>query len=290
MALWTPAEIATALWYDHSDLNTQFNATSGGALVLPGGAIARLENKSGNGGHCTQGTSSDRPTLQTNVQNGLAVGRYDGSNDQLFGNAAAEAATNAVPAMYLAIVAQATNFASSSQPRLFQCSTGDNTTNQRVGLSFESSKWRFGCRRLNANSIGVASSPGNADSTWNLACGLADLSLTTSEALRLSINGTEVATSSLPGTSTLTSNTNSARVSIASLSTVNELAGDIGEILLLVSLPSLELRQTIEGYLAHKWGIDSKLPAGHPYRLLAPGEGGAGNTRRRRFALGGYGL
>lgn len=33
---------------------------------------------------------------------------------------------------------------------------------------------------------------------------------------------------------------------------------------------SITERQKIEGYLAHKWGIASDLPAGHPYKSSAP--------------------
>ncbi len=48
------------------------------------------------------------------------------------------------------------------------------------------------------------------------------------------------------------------------------LNGVIGEIIALDYEPSLADRQTIEGYLAHKWGIASKLPGAHPYLASAP--------------------
>ena len=43
------------------------------------------------------------------------------------------------------------------------------------------------------------------------------------------------------------------------------------EILLYTRKLSTEERQVIEGYLAHKWGIDGKLPANHPFKNNAPG-------------------
>ena len=46
--------------------------------------------------------------------------------------------------------------------------------------------------------------------------------------------------------------------------------GSIGEVLVYnVSLGDT-VRQQIEGYLAWKWGIQASLPAGHPYKAVAP--------------------
>ena len=33
---------------------------------------------------------------------------------------------------------------------------------------------------------------------------------------------------------------------------------------------STDIRQKVEGYLAHKWGLTGNLPAGHPYKTTAP--------------------
>ena len=46
--------------------------------------------------------------------------------------------------------------------------------------------------------------------------------------------------------------------------------GKIGEIILLNSLSTSDERQILEGYLAHKWGIESELPSDHPYKISAP--------------------
>lgn len=45
---------------------------------------------------------------------------------------------------------------------------------------------------------------------------------------------------------------------------------DCHEIILWKSTPTEANRQKAEGYLAHKWGFTSKLPAGHPYKSSAP--------------------
>lgn len=71
------------LWLDASDADTLYNATSGGSLVAADGGVARWEDKSGNGRHATQGTSSSRPLRKTAIIGNLDVLRFDGSDDYL---------------------------------------------------------------------------------------------------------------------------------------------------------------------------------------------------------------
>jgi hypothetical protein len=44
----------------------------------------------------------------------------------------------------------------------------------------------------------------------------------------------------------------------------------VGEIIVITGGVSEADRQNIEGYLAHKWGINSSLQADHPYKIYAP--------------------
>lgn len=46
--------------------------------------------------------------------------------------------------------------------------------------------------------------------------------------------------------------------------------GDIGEVLILNSIPDTTTQHKIEGYLAHKWGLIAKLPVTHPYKTSGP--------------------
>jgi hypothetical protein len=85
LSTWTPvASIAgLQLWLDASAPETLFDATSGGSLVAADGAVARWEDKSGNGRHATQATSGSRPLRKAAVQGGMDVLRFDGSDDSL---------------------------------------------------------------------------------------------------------------------------------------------------------------------------------------------------------------
>jgi surface protein len=46
--------------------------------------------------------------------------------------------------------------------------------------------------------------------------------------------------------------------------------GIIAEVLVFDYMLSEADRQRVEGYLAHKWGLESLLPASHPYKTVAP--------------------
>ena len=48
------------------------------------------------------------------------------------------------------------------------------------------------------------------------------------------------------------------------------MTGDIAEIVIYDSALSQSDRESVEGYLAHKWGLTAKLPIGHPYKSVAP--------------------
>lgn len=71
------------LWLDASDRNSMYDATTGGSLVTAGNTVARWQDKSGNARHVTQGAANNRPTLNTNKQNGLPSLTFDGSNDSM---------------------------------------------------------------------------------------------------------------------------------------------------------------------------------------------------------------
>jgi hypothetical protein len=46
--------------------------------------------------------------------------------------------------------------------------------------------------------------------------------------------------------------------------------GYLAEIVVITNDSSIETQQKAEGYLAHKWGLVSKLPVNHPYKYIAP--------------------
>jgi hypothetical protein len=97
----TPATIAgLQAWYDASDASTLYDATSGGSLVAAGGAVARWQDKSGNGRHATQATSGSRPIRKSNQRNGLDALLFDGTNDMMSFNPISIPASHSVYQVY----------------------------------------------------------------------------------------------------------------------------------------------------------------------------------------------
>jgi hypothetical protein len=53
-------------------------------------------------------------------------------------------------------------------------------------------------------------------------------------------------------------------------STNAEMNGNLAELVLFIGAMTVEQREKVEGYLAHKWGLAANLPATHPYKAAAP--------------------
>jgi hypothetical protein len=65
-------------------------------------------------------------------------------------------------------------------------------------------------------------------------------------------------------------NTSSYSISTSTLTFKPLNASDVAEILYFSGDMTLAARQQIEGYLAHKWGLQGSLPGSHPFKASAP--------------------
>lgn len=248
---WTPADIATSLWLDAADSSTLFDATSGGSLPGNGVGVARWEDKSGNGRHVTQATSGNRPIRSVGVRNSLDVIRFDGSDDRLIGTGFLTdnfsvymvGRKRDLVINRMAWFSQNNNTFNSQRLILFsERTTGSITAAMQVGT--------FGS---------VAGSPSGVFAQWGYT-----RSGTTGNVFRNSTGGAVTVNSgNVQNTSLAIGAGNNA-------DTVDCTDVDICEIVVLSSVSSTFERQRIEGYLAHKWGIQSSLPSGHPYRNNPP--------------------
>jgi hypothetical protein len=268
--------------------------------------IARAEDKSGNGRNFTEGTSGNRPTWTSGVQNGFGVARYDGG-DRLTSVAAASTWTflHSTQSTIFAVIRNDTT----SSPNAVYGWFGTNaatSANRGVFYAYDNRNAITGLTNaLNClNSGDAASQPfsginnaGNAVVTEFRNIFSANVfqintittnpaSATLSARVKLSVNGGSlVGNNERSGTLSTSAPTFNLQIG-ASGNNVAPLTGDFCELIILNSLASTDTRQTAEGYLAHKWGLAGSLPNDHPYKNAAPG---ASETRRRRD-LGGYGL
>lgn len=80
-----PATVSLGAWYDPSDLSSLWKDTSAtDPVTTPGDAVARIDDKSGNGGHLTQTTAGSRPLYQMD-SSGNPYLLFDGVDDNIWG-------------------------------------------------------------------------------------------------------------------------------------------------------------------------------------------------------------
>lgn len=240
---WTPAQITTALWLDASDSST---------ITTVSGAVSEWRDKSGNARHFGQSTASARPAYTT--ASGYDVVQFDGTNDHLIRTGS-----------FLPSALADQNFIIMAVVR---ANTGEfggvitsNIENDNDGVAIVTNptqgEFRFFC----------GGSPGpSATAGANRAIITAVAASAPSQQIWL--NG------SLSGTSTNNrANRQASTVEIGKYRT----AGDpnysnlnIEEIVIVFNDNTAATRERLEGYAAHKRGLTSGLPAGHPYKSTAP--------------------
>jgi hypothetical protein len=276
MALWTPADITTALWLDAADSSTLFDAVSGGSLVAADGAVARWEDKSGNARHATQSTSGERPQRKTSIVNGRDVLRLDGGDSM------------SVP---------------HSSDLNLQIGTSTAISCYRKAAGFRIMQKKNGAGALQADSwffddgtVFSVAGTFTIDYATNQNANQFDVGVWNGTTLSHFRNGTKLTpTTANSGTivggeidPTLTPAANTDALFIGRRQnpsgTTGIMTGDLLEIVLVGTSLSTSDRQKAEGYLAHKWGLTANLPSDHPYKNIPPG---FVPTRRRRSRSGG---
>lgn len=268
MALATPLDITTpTLWLDASDASTLYDATTGGSLVAANGLVARIEDKSGNVNHATQATLGARATLKAAIQNGLSILRFDGVRH--YAGAANATTGNAKTVVALCKSSNATGgsvWCSRTSGRAFLART------LRSGSSFISGDVTV----TNVTTTQDITTPMQSFflQVWRSPSGLA---------VEYRSNGTDQSTSG-----TILSDTGATGYRLGTASTLIQMwPGDIAEVIVVDSYVTTTVAESLEGYMAHKWGLSSLLPSGHPYKNAAPTTGSVDSRRRRQSVFGG---
>ena len=234
MALWTPADLSMAAWYDSSVADS---------LSVSSGFVEQWNDLSGNDRHATAiGTS--RPTLEAEGINGMdAVGF--------------------VNPQYLNIVAGVPR---GDDMMFFGVFTRPSTGVHSMLLTKGISSYRYPFWWDNLNTI--YSQYGTTIKTLQSSqTQIGTQLITTARDSTYEsgwLNGSLLSTKT---TSTLDADFN---IIGRSNNSTRQHNGSIGEIIYFNSLVSTDDRQKIEGYLAWKWGINTNLPSGHPYYDAAP--------------------
>lgn len=248
-ALWTPSRLeSVSLWMDANDSST---------ITLTSSEVSQWDDKSGNGYNFTQTDANQRPTLGTlngltsvqfNLNDaGTATDRLNATSNPL-GNV-----NDSVGEMSLFIAGEVNSLATSGG---YFPIIGQNTfyiSTYIVGQVLA----RFGSAGQFSSSAGIVS---NGDKVL-----LGFTSSVSASNQEVFLNGTSVASQSV------TSSLSVASSFYIHGFTSNGYDNELGEIVMVAgNTLSTSDRQKIEGYLAHKWGMDGNLDSTHPYALSAP--------------------
>jgi hypothetical protein len=240
----TPPEQAVGVlaWFDASD---------GSTVTESGGGVERWADRSGNLNDATQTTPGNRPTRVAAVQNGRAIVRFASGGGQWLN----------LPTLTPSAILVAGRKQSAGN---YNTIVGSSSASDSF-LAFGTSGGLGNA--IAQNGSGAALSPSGSEAAWQVLGGVDTGSAIT--AYRNGAAGTAAST----GGATWTVN------GIAVSPTAGfRLAGDLGEIVLFDSVPSVSDRQLMEGYLAWKWGSQASLTSGHPFASASPGAYGGSSS------------
>lgn len=250
---WSPSRISTYAWYDASDLTT---------ITESGGLVSKWDDKSGNSNHAIQNVGSKQPTTSTRDINGVNVLDFDGVDNILEMTSSIDFQNK----MMFAVVE-------------FDPFLGPSINYEIMGSpGNENQQWRLNKITSSTSYLQYAASvnPWRGDSGGNIGNSLivqsgqpAFVAWKGGDFLKLYLNATEG--TEVEDRETLTpisiGRIGSGETSLGA--TVQQFNGKIGEVIIM-DIPTTEIQQKTEGYLAWKWGLEANLPLSHPYKAQAP--------------------
>ena len=270
--VWNPSMIQTALWLDAADAST---------VTTVSGAVSQWNDKSGNARHATQSNAGNRPTYQSaaiNSRNAIRFLAASAQTLQCAGTAGSFSFLHASQGLIFIVGSVGTT----ADPNALYGIAGNSGgfIASRIGFNFVwddrstvASSNRLGASAFNGNNVNVFTH-GVQDVLLPQSAGIFGVATdatnaTLSQRITLLING-----SSYQGnTSSATANSNNALFDwqIGDYQTGSAFfQGDVAEMIIVSGAVTTDTRQRIEGYLAHKWGLDGNLPSNHPYKNYGP--------------------
>lgn len=228
-----------ALWLDASDAST---------ITQSSGSVSQINDKSGNGRHFTQGTSTNQPRINTHTQNGLAVLDFDGTNDSMSVTNSNIAAN--IGGLSLYVVAKP--HASAASQTLFSISTNGSNPRAQININQTSDRASLEGRRLDADSTQRITGTSSIGTSFRAYAGIIDFANSNAE---LYVGSTLDASSSSFQTDGNTSSTNSQLLMSWGWGTSSRFYGNLAEIIVFQAVHTADQRALIWAYLNRKWGL-----------------------------------
>tara|TARA_Y100000114_G_scaffold71005_1_gene64996 strand:+ start:1280 stop:2134 length:855 start_codon:yes stop_codon:yes gene_type:complete len=244
---WTPSDL------DSGILSAWFKADS---LSLSDGAgVGTWTDSSGNGNTAAQLTSSRQPKFETNELNSKPVLRFDGSDIVTDGDIAAlDVGTGDI---WMAAVFKSTD--TSAEQIIFE------KDHQRFSLVVAGN----GDLQFRAGGPGGSNNAVQNSGNWSRTAFVIATAARVSGTLSGFVNGSAANTTGVNSTQSI-SNSNVFDIGGRAAAATGKVTGDIAEILVGGATLTTEDREKIEGYLAHKYGLEGNLNSGHTYKSNSP--------------------
>ena len=244
---WTPSLISTALWLDAADAGT---------ITQSGGLVSTWADKSGTSKNATQ-SGGARPAYSATGLNSKPAIDFDGTDDDLV--LSSVTGLDVVNQSFF-IVAKRDNAAGRTE---IAFAVGSTATGDCLA---DTPRWTD---NIMYSQVGYTS---NRPTPTSVITDAPYINVVTGGSLQLSYtNGTLIGTGTTQSTSNFSVANGGFVGSGRAISTSNRyFDGKISELIIISSVAALDLRQKLEGYLAHKWGLEANLPVGHPYKTTGP--------------------
>jgi hypothetical protein len=258
--LWTPAEITTALWLDAEDSST---------LIIDGSNnVSQWENKAVSGHVYEQASASYQPVYNSVGFNNKPVlqfaeaDHFDAPGTGAVADNTFSVFTVAIPNRTMSIYFETTTGTQgvSGNCVLFTPGHGGAGGSAGFGLALATNQI---CTIEHAN----AHAPTPAVVANSTPVGAIYEAYTSSRQHYIRKDGSLLRAGRTTAKNPIQLNTDT---SIGGGSGWGDFSGGVSEILMVFGEIAPEDRQKIEGYLAHKWGLEANLPSDHPYKTKAP--------------------
>jgi hypothetical protein len=233
------------------------DATDASTITLNSTTVSQWNDKSGNGRNFSQATAGNQPTYQASGINSKPSVAFNGAlNNSMSASSVLSSGSTAGSIFWVQTTEEDPGSSSSSNnngcliPNTWGSSSLDNHITWTDGNIYFS-----------------------GFSTTRVTVGNPSVSLTAPRILHHQSTNGSVAFY-IDGSSFFTSASNTFANPVSSKTLggqpIYKFTGQVAELIVLSNIPTTTERQLIEGYLAHKWGMQANLPVGHPYKAAAP--------------------
>jgi hypothetical protein len=239
------------LWLDASAPGTLFQtSTFASAAVANTDPVGAWLDRSGNGRHALQATSTKRPLLDANLRV-----RFDGIDDLMaLSGSAGDLLRNIRGATVFGVVSCA--LSQPARQRWFYASANLGSNSRFVVERFTSNNEQFVGRRLDADSLATVATPTQtyAGDTLTVVTALADYDHDTVQIYQNGVAGPGTTGFETGSSGQPISDTASVLVQIGAGSNVGYWVGSMAEIIAFPRTLAEHERLAVESYLRAKWG------------------------------------